>query len=334
MGAEAPLNVIVTATDATDEVAVNSTWVLVAESSKPVVVVGGSPTNLLTRNEDAWTFVGSGGVPGYTVTVDWGDGTSSGELALAEPGPVTASHSYSTRGEYVVRASLTDAGGESAVTTATAVVHDPVTIAAFSGPAALDPDESGTWTAEIAQGWPPYELSIDWGDGSTPYTAGVGEEAGAEHAFQDEGTFSISANVTDGTGLSAQGTASVDVPRPPLTFTVKIPTATIRMPNGDRVTARADPIKGSVDWAKQTISLDMGTAGVVSGPLAADGSFRITFTVPAPPLPNGALASASKAIIDGTLTIDEDRWRVTGGSARVRQQWPSGARLLGTGTIG
>lgn len=333
VGGEDPLNVIVTATDAKGNVAFDSTWVLVAESAKPVVVVGGAPTNLLTRNEYTWTFVASGGVPGYTMSIDWGDGASSEAAPLAEPGPTSASHAYAKRGDYVVRATLTDDSGEAAETTVAAMVHDPVTISDLAGPLALDPDETGEWTVGIEQGWPPYALSVEWADGTAPLTGTFDGATAVGHSFADAGSYPITAIVTDGTGLSAESTITVAVPRPPLTFKVKIPTATLQLPNGDRATARSEPIKGSIEWAKQTISFDMGTAGVVTGPLAEDGSFRIRFKVPPPPVPGGDLAGSSTAIIDGSVTIDVERWRVTGGSARVRQVWDSGARLLGVGTI-
>ncbi|MBI1349742.1 MAG: hypothetical protein GC156_01320 [Actinomycetales bacterium] len=333
VGGDDPLNVIVTATDAKGNVSFDSTWVLVAETAKPVVVVGNAPTNLLTRNEYSWTFVASGGVPGYTMSIDWGDGTSTALPPLAEPGPASATHSYAKRGEYVVQATVADEGGEGAQATASAVVHDPVAISDLAGPLALDPDETGTWTVGIEQGWPPYEISVEWTDGTAPFAGTVDGATTVSHAFAEAGSYSITATVTDSTGLSAESIVTVEVPRPPLTFKVTMPTATLELPNGDRSTARANPIKGSIAWAKQTISFDMGTAGVVTGPLAEDGTFRIKFTVPPPPVPGGALAGTSTAVLDGTIKVDAEQWRVTGGSARVRQVWPSGARLLGVGKI-
>jgi hypothetical protein len=61
----------------------------------------------------------------YTVTIDWGDGSSSVGAVNGKESPftVTGNHAYQTKGTFTVTVSVRDAGGGTATSTSTLTVH-------------------------------------------------------------------------------------------------------------------------------------------------------------------------------------------------------------------
>jgi hypothetical protein len=61
----------------------------------------------------------------YTVTINWGDGTTSAGSVNGKKNPFTiaGTHTYESSGTYTVTVSVRDAGGGTATTTSTLTVH-------------------------------------------------------------------------------------------------------------------------------------------------------------------------------------------------------------------
>jgi len=143
---------------------------------------------------------------------DFGDGTTSREIA-----PL---HTYTTRGTYTVRLTLTDDAGAAQTGTITVAVTerpiafisiDPNTASAENAPATFTFDASSSYDPDAAPG---DTLSYRWdfGDGSREIIARV------RHTFAAAGVYRVTLTVTDASG--ATGTAdrivSVGIPRPTL----------------------------------------------------------------------------------------------------------------------
>src|SRR5205823_5986732 len=96
-------------------------------ASVSISIVAAPPLSLTaganaTGNEGATTTFSlgsfSGGVGPYTVTVTWGDGTTSN--FSASPGAISASHKYVNDGSYTITVTVTDSAG--AATSATVAI--------------------------------------------------------------------------------------------------------------------------------------------------------------------------------------------------------------------
>jgi hypothetical protein len=61
-----------------------------------------------------WPILLNGGTGPYAISVDWGDGSPSELISVANPGTVTIKHTYKTAGIYTVIVKATDKNGETA----------------------------------------------------------------------------------------------------------------------------------------------------------------------------------------------------------------------------
>lgn len=61
-----------------------------------------------------WPILLNGGTGPYAISVDWGDGSPSELISIANPGTVTIKHIYKTAGIYTVIVKATDKNGETA----------------------------------------------------------------------------------------------------------------------------------------------------------------------------------------------------------------------------
>ncbi|MFO0938525.1 MAG: PKD domain-containing protein [Gemmataceae bacterium] len=169
----------------------------------------------------------------YTVTVNWGDGSSNTVFTQTATGTLTAqSHNYIQNGSYTVTVTATDIDGESNTATfnvvtsnflpaivpppaiQTGMINQPVsiTMGSFTDPGIADT---------------PWIVSIDFGDGSTPVQfnqATTGTIPAQTHTYSQAGTFTVTVRVTDDVG-SSTATHKVVIGQPlGTTFAVGGPT--------------------------------------------------------------------------------------------------------------
>jgi IPT/TIG domain len=179
----------------------------------------------------------------YSISIDWGDGTSSGGTAdpiavCCNSGShfnILGSHTYSAPGTYSVVSTVTDIlGGQqpSATVKPRSVIYAPfVTVVAnnqategrfFEGILARVPDDKPGVT---------YDVKIDWGDGTVdaPKSAAGGciananggqdcfWSAGGVHTYREEGDKQAIVTFTGSDGSGGTGTTVISVGDAPLT---------------------------------------------------------------------------------------------------------------------
>jgi parallel beta-helix repeat protein len=153
----------------------------------------------------------AGGAPISTYTFDFGDGST----AVGPQSSATASHTYSSPGDYTVTVTVTDTAGLASTATAhvTATSADSPPNAALSvspssgsAPLQVSADASASTDTDST---PISTYSFDFGDGS----AAVGPQAGAtaSHTYTSAGTYTVTVTVTDTGGLSSTATKQVTV---------------------------------------------------------------------------------------------------------------------------
>jgi hypothetical protein len=157
----------------------------------------------------------------FTVTVDWGDGTTSAGTVTGSSGSFTVSgqHTYSDEGSFPFTVTVTEIGpgGATASSSATATVTEadqlagsPVTFTTvsgspFSGAVATFTDAN---TANVAGD---FTATIDWGDGTT--TSGIASggagsfTVSGSHTYASAGSYPVTVTLTD----DAPGTATAKV---------------------------------------------------------------------------------------------------------------------------
>ena len=153
-----------------------------------IPIVGVSTANFRITDPDA---DGDARPADLTVTIDWGDGTTSPGLLKLHPGPIlnaafvaqapsfdaVGSHSYAAAGSYIITTTVTEPSEGSTTIGGTAVVV-PESIALAGVPIAAAPGASlanvkvATFQ-DAAPGMTPgaFVATIDWGDGTPPRSA-------------------------------------------------------------------------------------------------------------------------------------------------------------------
>lgn len=145
----------------------------------------------------------SGGIPPYTFTWSFGDGTQA-------QGPAV-DHTYTAPGSFPVSLQVRDSAypaHETSAGAATVVVHPPLEASATVLPAEGVLPLTATFTAAVQGGLPPYAVSWDPGDGSPPL-----EGSPATHTYTAAGRYIPRLTVSD----SATAPATVQRILDPLT---------------------------------------------------------------------------------------------------------------------
>jgi len=142
----------------------------------------------------------------HTATVDWGDSqTSNGTVQESGgSGTVAATHTYAATGSYTILLRLADNGGAAATATLAITIADPVyppPTASAGGPYGGSEGQSlafdGSGSTSSAPGSPTYDW--DFGDNSAHGTG-----VSPAHGYVDNGTYTVTLIVTDGSGVASQ----------------------------------------------------------------------------------------------------------------------------------
>ncbi|MDQ2912756.1 MAG: PKD domain-containing protein [Chloroflexota bacterium] len=168
----------------------------------------------------ALTFADADAADTHTVSVSWGDGSTSGPVSLASTATTfSTAHVYADTGTYQVGLTLDDNGGHS-VTAAASV--SPTNVAPTVGALTLSPasvvdhqtltlsgDFTDPGTADT------FTLTIAWGDGksSTQSLAAGTRSFSATHAYDADGPVTVTATVADrDNGAGSSSTSFVVLP--------------------------------------------------------------------------------------------------------------------------
>ena len=161
------------------------------------------------------TFTDPGTADTFTLTLDWGDGSSSSQSLAAGTRSFSDTHAYNAAGPVTIKATVADRDlgkGSSSV--------DLVVLPSNRAPANLVVQatavlEGGTSTLSVsftdADAADTHTVAISWGDGATgsvALAAGV-TSASASHTYLDSGTYGVTVSVTDNGGLSVAGGTTV-----------------------------------------------------------------------------------------------------------------------------
>jgi len=176
--------------------------------SNPAVIVGSTATiNYVISDPEGDSF---------TVTVNWGDGTTS------TGGSSSASYVYSATGTYSVTITATDSKRSSSsrscgtitVTPSPSGNNTPI-ISSCSSPSSISLGSTATISYSITDpDGDSFTVLVNWGDGTTS----TGSSSSASHVYSSTGTFSVTITVTDAKSAVASrscGSITVTSTAPP-----------------------------------------------------------------------------------------------------------------------
>ena len=248
-------------------------------TSKTVTISNVAPTLSLTGDTsgetgDSLTWTAAVTDPGtadtHTYAWTFGDGSSATTSG-------SASHSYTSTGTYTVTLKVTDDDGGSDTETLTVVISaSPPVISTFTG------DTSGVEGATLA--WACTGVAGDGGAVTVAWNLGDGTTASggtASHAYADEGSYSVTCQVTDDDGTTASQTKTVSVSNAdPVISRATIPATGTEGSALSFSAAAADA--GTADTL--TYTWDFGDGDSATGATAShtyddDGTYTVTLTV-------------------------------------------------------
>ena len=156
----------------------------------------------------------------WEVTVDWGDGSTDTVFDEAAPGAIAAqSHAYPDNGAFTVTVSVREDDGTGASGSAIFEVTVANVAPEVTAPADQAANEATPTTFTLGSFTDPgdddpWEISVDWGDGSSADSfdqSSVVTIGGAAHTYPDNGVFTVTVTVTEDDGAGAAGSATFQV---------------------------------------------------------------------------------------------------------------------------
>ena len=159
----------------------------------------------------------SGGTAPYSVTFDWGDGTTADQSILGVGvTSKSASHSYATAGSYTLISTVTDSNGSSKTNSQLISVTAPALTAEFTlnNTVILEGDTVLASASNISGGSPAYQVKFEWGDGAAAEELSVangGNSQSASHAYAVAGEYPLTITVTDSNHTTKTFTVNVRV---------------------------------------------------------------------------------------------------------------------------
>ncbi|MDQ2967592.1 MAG: PKD domain-containing protein, partial [Actinomycetota bacterium] len=161
-------------------------------------------------------FIDPGTADTFTLTVLWGDTTSSTQSLAAGTRSFSVTHAYAAAGPETITASVTDRDNGVGSSTANLVVlpsnHAPADLAVGATAVLEGGSTTLTVTFTDAEALDTHTVAINWGDG---FTDSVALAAGATttsptHTYAETGSYAVTVTVTDAGGLSVSGGTTVN----------------------------------------------------------------------------------------------------------------------------
>ena len=209
----------VTVTDDLGRRSTASQGVTVAEAPAVQVTLAAAPAAPVAGQPVTFTVsvTPPAGAPAVRdVRLDFGDGSEDVSLG-AVSGSRTVAHVYTTRGSYIVTATVTDdRGRRSAASQGVTVAEAPaVQVTLAAAPAAPVAGRPVTITVTVT---PPAgaaavrDVVLDFGDGSEEASLGaVSGSRTVAHVYATAGSYIVSATVTDATGRQSEASIGVTI---------------------------------------------------------------------------------------------------------------------------
>jgi len=227
----------------------------------------------------------------FSVMIQWGDGTSStgSSVTLTPDGTsfqgavftISAPHSYTDPGSYVITTTITSVGGNTTTVYSSSTVTPggigatgiPVTGTQrqplVNVPLATFVDLDGLKTISD------YSATINWGDGTLdspgvitgPAADGVTFTVSGSHTYSLDGTYPVTVTITDNAGAKEVVTTTATITEVPPTILVGVldPASDSGVSNTDKITNVTNPIfYGSTNDPNAIINLYSNEAGVIT----------------------------------------------------------------------
>src|SRR5829696_7179498 len=164
----------------------------------------------------------AGGMEPYTISWDYGNGSSGGGGEEEEENDEDIEHTFDVAGTYTARVSVTDSTGRAASDSMLIIVDEPPPLTAVNiisnGTEEIAP-ATFEFEADEREGIEPYTYRWYFGDGSRAND----DDEDIEHTFDNAGMYNVSLIVIDSTGRAASDSMLIIVdeppPPPPLTLT-------------------------------------------------------------------------------------------------------------------
>lgn len=161
------------------------------------------------------TPTASGGVAIQNLTVNWGDGTGE-QPAGGVSGLTSVSHTYRTAGTFTMVASATDLNsqrGTASINFVVTRVNPTVSITASASTGSVGVPISFTVTPALTPPQPITDVTVDFGDGGTRSLGVISSAATVVRSYAAEGTYTVTATVTDQSGGRGSATTQVAIGR-------------------------------------------------------------------------------------------------------------------------
>jgi len=192
-----------TATDSSSplQTATSSKAVTVSPPPPPSTSFTFLPSTPLVNTPVAFTAVTTGGTSPYTVTWNFGDGTTG-------TGP-TVSHTFTTAQSFIITETAADSSSPRQTATSsrflTVSTTPPLSATITASTSSAQVGQTVSFTASATGGTTPYSYAISFGDGAT----GTGRTP--THAYSTAGSYTVTVTVTDSGSPRANSLASITV---------------------------------------------------------------------------------------------------------------------------
>ncbi|BAZ46381.1 DNA/RNA non-specific endonuclease [Chondrocystis sp. NIES-4102] len=220
------------------------------------------------------SFKDPGSLDTHTLTWDFGDGN---KLLTTNGDETSVSHIYTDNGVYTARVIVTDSNGASSTNTMTVTVNNAApALASLTGDTNIDEGSTANFSITAKDpGDDTLTYTWDFGDGETA----TGKDV--SHIFSQNGTYTVTATVTDDDGASTSSTMEVAVNN--LAPVIESITGDTEIQEGDTASFNALAIDSGKDTLTYAWNFGDGsetvTGNEVTHVFADNGNYTVELTV-------------------------------------------------------